>query len=89
MRIWEWSPQEASRLLKRLLLLLLTPGADKFTLKAFRAGKATELAKAGTTLGQILAAGEWKSSAVTRYVDEDALDASALVSMVTEESDGE
>ena len=76
-------------MLRRLLTLLMAPGAERFTLKAFRAGKATELAKAGATLGSILTAGEWKSAAVTRYVDEDALDASAFIGIVAESSDGE
>ena len=88
-KLWSWDSQELTRLLKRLLTLLMVPGADKFTFKAFRAGKATELAKAGATLGSILLAGEWKSSAVTRYIDEDALDAPALIGIVADGSDGE
>ena len=75
--------------MKRMLSLLLAPDAEKFSLKAFRAGKATELAKAGSALGSILAAGEWKSTAFMRHVDEDAVDASAVLGMVTEASDSE
>ena len=88
-RLWGWTPAEFTRLMKRMLSLLLAPDAEKFSLKAFRAVKATELAKAGSALGSILAAGEWKSTAFMRYVDEDAVDASAVLGMVTEASDSE
>ena len=58
-----------------------------FTLKAFRAGKATALANSGAPLGQILAAGEWKSRAVLNYVDEDVFDGAQLVARELELSD--
>jgi hypothetical protein len=88
-RLWAWTPAEFARIMKRMLSLLLTPGADNFSLKAFRAGKATELAKAGSALGTILAAGEWKSTAFMRYVDEDAVDASTVLGMVINASDSD
>ena len=88
-RLWNWTAPEFARLVKRLLFLLMTPGAERFTLKAFRAGKATELAKSGATLSAVLAAGEWKSSAFTKYVDEDAVDSATVACMVADCSDGE
>jgi hypothetical protein len=59
------------------------------TLKTFRAGKATALAEAGAPLGQILAAGEWKSKAFLNYVDEDVFDSVQFLSQAMENSDDE
>ena len=84
-----FSSSEFVRHLRRLLTLLQIPESDSLTLKAFRAGKATELAKAGLPLGKVMAAGEWKSGAVARYIDDDAVDAVSLMSLVAEASDGE
>ena len=75
--------------LRRLLGLLGVPAADEFTLKTFRSGKATALARAGAPLGQILAAGEWRSKAFLNYVDEDAFDASQVLACEFENSDDE
>jgi hypothetical protein len=72
-----------------MLVLLSVPDAEKFSLKAFRAGKATELARSGSALGTILAAGEWRSNAFMRYVDEDAVDSSAVLGMVMDASDSD
>ena len=43
--------------------------AEEITWKSWRAGKATEMAKEGFNLGQILIAGEWASRSFLRYVD--------------------
>ena len=48
---------------RRMLTLLGHGDANRCTLKAFRAGRATSLAAAGSPIGVILAEGEWKSSA--------------------------
>ncbi len=56
------------------------PGASDFTLKAFRAGRATELAAAGWLLPQVMAMGEWRSFAVLRCIDSDRVN---LVQMLT------
>ena len=69
--------------------MLGIPGAPSFSGKAFRAGKATALAAAGASIGQILLAGEWKSRAFLRYVDEDSVDASQLLEQTVMVSDGE
>eukprot|EP00972_Heterocapsa_arctica_P043176 6365802-Heterocapsa_arctica.AAC.1 len=55
-RLWQWTAAEWKRLVVRSLTLLQVEGASTFTLKGIRAGKATELAKSGQTLGTILAA---------------------------------
>ena len=49
---------------RRMLTLLGHKEADKCTFKAFRAGRATSLVAAGSQKSVILAAGEWKSSAI-------------------------
>ena len=41
------------------------------TWMAVRAGKAASLAAAGSSVQQVLAAGEWESKAFLRYVDEE------------------
>ena len=64
-------------------------GAETFTLKAFRAGKANALVLAGAPLGQLLAAGEWRSRAVLKYVDEDVFDGARLIAAEMEHSDCE
>lgn len=63
--------------LHRLLAVLLVADPSRYTLKAFRAGKASAMAAAGQPLPQILRAGEWRSAAVLHYVDHDLLDAAA------------
>ena len=64
---------------RRALALLGVPSAPPFTLKAYRAGRATELAAKGVSLGEILRLGEWKSKAVLAYINEDALDTAEFV----------
>ena len=50
----------------------------RFTLKGFRAGRATSLACQGKSLAAILRAGEWRSAAVLRYLDIDSIDPAQL-----------
>eukprot|EP00435_Cladocopium_sp_Y103_P036239 s772_g9.t1 len=54
--------------LHRLLAMLLVADPCNYKWKAFRAGKASAMAKAGQPLPQILQAGEWRSAAVLNYV---------------------
>ena len=65
------------------------PSASTFTLKSFRAGKANALAAAGLPLGQILAAGEWRCSAILNYVDEDTFDSFSFLHSICVNSDDE
>ena len=50
-----------------------------FTLKAYRTGRATELAVKGAPLGEISRPGKWKSKAVLAYINEDALDTAEFI----------
>ena len=77
--LWPFSAAQFGSWLQRVLTLLSVEGATQFTLKAFRAGKATALAEAGCSIGDILRAGEWQSRAFLAYIDEDAVDAAQLV----------
>ena len=54
--------------------------------KAFRAGRATQLAREGKPIHMIMQMGEWRSAAILNYVSADALDASAFWQEVQEES---
>jgi hypothetical protein len=78
-RLFDFTASQFVCAIKRALTLLSIDGAHMFTPKAFRAGRATELASKGVPIGQILKAGEWRSSAFLRYVDEDVVDASSFV----------
>ena len=88
-RLCEFTPHTFLSQLKRLLAILQIGGAEKTTLKCFRAGKATAMAAEGRGLGEILTAGEWRSKAFLRYIDEDMVDAAQLLSEAIEQSDGE
>ena len=51
--------------------------------------RATAMAAAGDRLGQILAAGEWGSAALLRYISEFVVDATRLLEQAVDESDCE
>ena len=87
--LWSWTSSQYLKRLKQFLLVLGFQGATALTLKAFRAGKATELAAEGKTIGQILRAGEWKSAAFLAYIDEDAVDAAQLLDTTLAQSEEE
>ena len=85
-------PFTASQCLKRLrslLSLLNVPGASCFTFKAFRAGKATALAKSGCPVHIIMNMGQWKSAAMLRYVSPDAFDEGVFWREVAQEEEDE
>ena len=50
------------------------PGAQRRTLKSFRAGKATAMAARGDSLAAILECGEWRSCALLKYISETEVD---------------
>ena len=67
MMLFFFSGTEFRRVLCRLLTLLSHNDASELTLKSFRAGRATSLAASGHSIGEILIAGESKSSAFLKY----------------------
>jgi len=88
-RLFSVSGTSAARKLGRYLTLCGTAGAEAYTLKAFRAGRATEMAALGFTLPAILEAGEWKSRAVFNYVDIAVADHAEVLRQSIEASDDE
>ena len=88
-RIWHFTSSSFLGATRRYLALLGVAEACTYTLKAYRAGKATAMAAAGATVGQILLAGEWRSQAFLRYVDTDAVDAAQVLSATVDNSDCE
>ena len=78
--------------LKKLIRFLTLGGvanAEAFTLKSFRAGKATEMAAQGNSLGAILEAGEWHSRALLNYVDPGVADHVQILKQTVDGSDDE
>lgn len=66
-----------------------TENPTSFTWEGFRAGRASAMAAAGDSLGQILEAGEWRSRAYLNYVDENVVDATRLLEQSVMSSDDE
>ena len=81
-QLFPFSPAAALPVLRRMLTPALAQGPAEFGWKCFRAGRATELACQGRSIGFILQAGEWKSSAFLKYIDEQAVDEAQLLDMV-------
>ena len=63
--------------------------ANNLTWKSFRVGHAIHLAVNGESLGQIMAAGEWKSSAFAAYVDPNTFDTEVFLNQTLQRSDDE
>ena len=57
--------------------------------RGLRLWRGNELAKHGKTLGAIIAAGEWRSLATLRYIDEDAVDTVQLAAALDDVSDSD
>ena len=72
---------------RRMMTLLMQPGARSYGLKAFRAGRATEMALQGCSLPQVLRAGEWSSMAMCNYADEDAFDFGVMLRNAVDQHD--
>ena len=88
--LWEFKSSPTLQLLRTQIGLLgSADGQRSLTWKSWRAGKATQLAKDGRSIGQILLAGEWKSASFDRYVDTDLIDPSALLQVTLDQSDDE
>ena len=88
-KVWTMTSREFLLAIRQVLTCLRAATPDLYTLKMFRAGHATELAKSGKSVGDILRAGEWRSAAFLAYVDEDLVDAAQILEHVLEDSDME
>ena len=80
---------QVQKLLREALTLLKVPLASAFTLKSFRAGKATSMAANCDGLAAILQEGEWKSAAFLRYVSETEVDRMRMLKFALEEDEDE
>ena len=76
--LFDFTVSHFSAQMKRFLVLLSVPSATSFTVKGFRAGHATELAKRNVALGAIMQMGEWRSAACLRYIAEDEVDTEVM-----------
>ena len=66
-------------------MLLGVEEAEGFTFKAIRAGKATQMAAQGFTLGDICDAGGWKAlTSVLQYVRDDVADSMEIFRQILE-----
>ena len=84
------TPTSVLRDARRVLTLHSVEGSREYTLKSFRAGRATSLAAAGWTFPTyVMEAGEWKSMAVLRYIDTDAVDLTQAFQIALRTSDDE
>ena len=63
------SATSANRLLREAVGKLGMPEPNTYCTHGFRRGHAKDLQQSGAPLTEILAAGEWRSRAVTRYLD--------------------
>ena len=87
--VFDFTAPAALARLKRYLVLAGVENAEAYTLKSFRAGRATEMAGEGCTLPALLEAGEWHSRAVFNYLDLDVVDHAQMFKSVVENSDAE
>ena len=88
-RVWPGSASQYLHQLRRLLNLLMHPQAMSFTLKCFRAGKASVLASSGATWQEIQSAGEWRGLSSLSYINRQAIDDYASFTMSVEASSDE
>ena len=70
----EFSPSTALRELRALLEHLRVPNASAYRTHDLRRGHAEDLRINGATLGEILRAGDWKSTAFLMYLDQSQLE---------------
>ena len=83
------SSHEAMTAVKRVAVLLGLPHVEAVGWKAWRAGRATAMANEGCGISSILMAGEWRSHAFARYLDEAELDPGLLLGRTLDASDEE
>ena len=88
-RLFDFTSYQVLKALRQTLGLLGVEGAQAFTLKAFRAGRATAMAAEGANMAAILQAGEWRSWSALRYIDPDQVDQAHVMRTLIAASDDE
>ena len=86
--LFEEKPAELMRMIKSESHVL-SMEANNLTWKSFRVGHAIHLATTGSDLGQIMAAGEWRSAAFAAYDDPNSLDTAVFLNQTMERSHNE
>ena len=87
--LFPFGASEALRELRSALAAVEFARANSYRTHDFRRGHARDLQRAGKTLAEILSAGEWRSCAFMRYLDEHELERDAVVEAHVCESDSE
>jgi len=88
--VWKFDGARLISMIKTQLGMLGSKDGEKsFSWKSFRGGKATDMAKCGLSLGEILLAGEWRSRAFERYVDADRIVPIEIPEEAIKDSDNE
>ena len=82
------SAENARARIRSRLTELQVPQASRYGTHDFRRGHAKDMAESGSTLAQILRAGQWRSAAFMRYMEEASLSRQAAVDIAID-SDGE
>ena len=77
--LWNFNSFQTLKTLRNTIKCVSSANANQLSWKAFRAGKATQMAASGCDLGRILEAGEWRSRAFVKYIDESAIDGARLL----------
>ena len=85
-RVFGGSASQYLHSLRRMLTMLLHPQAAAFTLKAFRAGRASQMTRDGASWQEIQAAGEWRGLSSLPYISKTAIDDYASLMMSIEAS---
>ncbi len=89
-RMWTSTASQLQALVRKFLTDMGHQSGSRFTLKGFRAGRATEMARSGSGIAAILVAGEWRSKAWLAYVNLDECEHAVLMqNALDEDSDGE
>ena len=88
-KVFNFTSSVALTKFRSTLKLLQVPDYQAFSFKCLRAGKAATLARQGHSLFQVMQAGEWRSSAVLAYADEDEFDRAAFLNTACDSSSSE
>ena len=75
---------QARSRLHRILRVPRVPDAAKYGTHDFRRGHADDMRRSGSTLAEILAAGQWKSSAFMNYINEAELQQEVAIAVAIE-----
>ena len=88
-RVFPWTTKEALDKLHEYLIGADVPDAKRYTFKAFRRGRATDLAAKGYSLAHILEMGQWseKGKAHLKYIRPNSADLQEQIRMAFEEDD--